>query len=61
MTTVYEHYQACVIRGHDADTYITTGLDETRGQCRYCKTWFWTETITHEQGAPAPDQQDSDG
>jgi len=55
VTTLYEHYQACTLRGHEADMYVTQGTWETKSRCKHCKTWFWTEKIEHEEGAPDPD------
>jgi len=48
---LWDSYKVCQERGHDASHFTTMG-ELTKGRCKYCLTWFWTEQVEHEEGAP---------
>lgn len=52
-------YQVCRERGHSADYGVTLSIHGavTKNHCRYCGTWFWTEHIEREEGAPIEDTE----
>jgi len=47
----YEAYRICQERGHEAHHFVTIG-GVTKGICKYCGTYFWTEEVLHEEAVP---------
>jgi len=47
----YEQYLICQQRGHGPSSYITASVPP-KNRCRWCGTFYWTENIKREMGAP---------
>ena len=55
----FEQYLICKERGHSGSSGVTRGDGVTHWLCKYCHTYFWTEQVLHEEGAPRdPDEVD---
>lgn len=52
----YAAYLICQERGHSPSGFITAGIPPKQ-RCRYCDTYYWTETVNRETSAPEPPEQ----
>ena len=51
--TLYEEYLICKVRdSHVSDGYVYTS-NPPKSRCKFCRTWYWTETIHREADAPS--------
>ncbi len=55
MRTPEEEYEICKVRGHISDGITITDTWRTKQRCKFCFTYYWTETVTttHESNTPA--------
>jgi len=47
----YAQYLVCQQRGHQPSGYVTASVPP-KDRCRWCWTYYWTESLMREMGAP---------